>query len=268
MAEEIQGVRNMGLLVIAVVLGLVVVVVYNFQISNIKSAQSRNVEYLLQYTVAKEAGSEIERDDLTAVPVPTQASEAFGSVVRRENKDEIVGKKLRRNVQAGHYVLWGHAGGGLTAAPDDAIDGPNRAGVSVEIEQPGPGVLLTPDGRVNLVGMFPTGRGGTTKAYTIIENVRVLSVGGGAPSAAEDMPGMSNRPQPSYRQINVELRPEVDLELQDVLTFAVGPVRLQVLNREEQDPNKGGVITDEVKSLVGQLSSSAAGGRASPGRGR
>ena len=64
MAEETQGVQNKGLLLIALILGLVVAVVYNLHIAQVKRAQRGTMVHLLRYRRAMEAGDVVKADDV------------------------------------------------------------------------------------------------------------------------------------------------------------------------------------------------------------
>lgn len=261
MAEETQGVQNKGLLAVAIILGLIVVVVYNFHIMHIKNAQRGKVQHLLQYTRAIKRGETVGEGDILSVEVPVLAAEAFGRVVSRESRRSIIGKELNQSVRQGQYVMWGHTALGLVETPDGTI---NKVAVPIEIDaNMSPGPLLTADGRVNLVGMFSVNRG-PVKSYTIIENVRVVTVGGGVPDTGGEMPGVSLRPQRSYRQIVVELDPEVHLQWLNVLSHIRGPVSIQVLNRDTVPVGRGGVIRSELQSLAER----AAGSTSSSSNGR
>ena len=87
------------------------------------------------------------------------------------------------------------------------------------------------------------------QSYIIMRNVRVLSVGGGAP----DLGGLSAGPErvaKAYRTIQIEIDPQEHLRLDNVLSHIRGPVSVQVLNRQSAPPETGGVVDDKLKVLA------------------
>ncbi len=270
MAEETQGVQNTGLLIVAIVLAVVVAVVYNAHIAQVKKVQKGKMRELLQYANKMERGETIDEDDLVVVRVPVHDARGFTNVVSYDSQSTVTGKKLSVRVRAGQWVMWGHTSAGASDSADSMIrDGPNQVGIPIEIEaETSPGILLTAGGRVNLVGRFPDGKG-KLSAFLIIENVPVLSVGGGASDIGAPIPGVTAKPQKSYRQIMIDLTSEQHLRLLDVLNYIDGPISIQVLNRDVAPPDPGGDIDDKLLKHLSSLSnggSSSSRGRSRGGR--
>ena len=248
MAEETQSVQNKGLLLVALILGLVVAVVYNLHIGQVKKAQRGQTQRLLQYRRAMRAGDTIERDDVEIVEVSVQHVKAFGEIVTQDQIGVVEGQTLNQNVRARQWVAMEHTTMWLSSTADGVI-GDDKVSVPVEIDaRMSPGVMLTAGGRVNLVGSFAFD-GRPERSYIIMRNVRVLSVGGGAPDRGGLMTG-PERAAKAYRTIQVEMDPQEHLRLLNVLSHIRGPVSVQVLNRQSAPPDTGGVVDDSLKVLA------------------
>jgi len=255
MAEETKGVKNTGLLIVAIILALVVAVVYNAHIAHIKETREGKVNYLLEYTRSLEAGDRIDEKDIIAKGLNIPDLSKLGNVVTNEDRSTIIGKTITQSVRVGQFVEWGHTTAGLAQIPDNIISGEDKVAAAVEIDTASsPGAILTPGGRVNLVGMFRVGSS-PLKAYTIIENVRVLSVAGGSPRADELGDVRPGRELKSYRTIVVEMDKDVHLQFLNVVSHAVGPVAVEVLNRAMVSPDEGGIINRQLQELAEQAAS-------------
>jgi len=248
MAEETQSVQNKGLLLIALILGLVVAVVYNLHIAQVKKEQSGKMVRLLRYRRDMKAGDVIKADDVASQEVSIYNARAFGNIVTEGKKDTVIGETLNQSVRAKQWVAMEHTIMGLSHTADQAVT-PGKVSVPIEIDaRMSPGIMLSASGRVNLVGRFALGNG-PEQTYMIMENVRVLSVGGGAP----DTGGIMSNPEraaKTYRTIQIEIDPHEHLRLLNVLAHIRGPVSVQVLNRMDAPPGTGGVVDDSLKSLA------------------
>ena len=248
MAEETQSIQNKGLLLVAIILGLVVAVVYNLHIAQVKRAQRGTMVRLLRYRRAMEAGDVVKRDEIEGVEVTVQNARAFGNIVTERQKDIVIGQTLNQSVRAKQWVAMEHTTMGLSLTADQAVT-PGKVSVPVEIDaRMSPGVMLSAGGRVNLVGRFALSNG-PEQTYMIMENVRVLSVGGGAPDTGGIMSG-PERAAKAYRTIQIEMDPREHLRLLNVLAHIRGPVSVQVLNRHDPPPETGGGVDDSLKSLA------------------
>lgn len=260
MADETQGVQNKGLLLIAILLALVVLVVYNFHIIAVKKSGQGEQLRVAQYKRAIRKGKIVDANDIIGVDVDVLDPKALGNVVLYEQRDSIIGQKLIQDVRVDQFVVWGHT---LKNPGQDVDNMITRGKVAVPIEiesSSSPGPILTSDGRVNLVGRF-TLRGQAERAYMIMENVRVIAVGDQPGDQGMIRRGSLSRSSGSYRRITIELTSEEHRRLLDVLSHIGGHVVLEVLNRDEAPPEAGGIVDE---ALVQAL---RAGGGSSRGRG-
>jgi Flp pilus assembly protein CpaB len=224
MAEETQGIQNKGLFIIAVILGLIVMIAYNFHLNYVKKAASGKAIRVLRYTRPLDAGARIRDGDIEVVKVNVPDPEALGTVMKEESLEAMYEQIVTKDVRRGEYVMWGHTVD-LGGMADDAIDRGNR-GLPVEVDaQISPGAVLTSGSRVDLTGYFVVG--GVAQSYWIIKNVRVVSVAQEPPTMASDS-GRSNK---GYRTILIEVSEADALKLQNILTHAQGKIVPLVRNR-------------------------------------
>jgi Flp pilus assembly protein CpaB len=241
MVDQTPTVQNRGPLIIALVLAALVAIAFNVFVEAVRNEKSEMVR-VLQYTGTLRAGQEVTADDVEIMEVAAETFKTIGDLVRAdEAKVLIFNKQLVRSVHSGKVVSLKDVGAEMGEANDAAIN-EGMAAVSIEIgRDASPGQILTPEGRINLIAPFSIG--GTTKYYPIIENVRVLGVGGSARSMSSDA---VQRDPTNYRTVTVELEPVVCRQLLTVLSHARGPIMVEVVNRTEQDVSRGGKITRDL----------------------
>jgi len=245
-AEETPGIQNKGLLVVAAVLGLVVVVIYNIHIQDVRKAGRGKTVALLQYARDLEGGETLTRKDIELVRVPKESAQPLGNVVDEDNKDYAVGSKINQDVQKGQWVLWGHVTAGRPRRPLQPKKG--WVAVSVEVDpKTVPGELVWVGSRVNIVAMLPV-RGQPPSAKRVIEAVRVLAVGGR--TYTNESGSRKQRPATSYRAITIEVKKDVSLKLQNVLSHKSGNIRLELRNPDDSLPPGAEEISPELESLT------------------
>lgn len=246
-AEETPGVRNKGLLVVAAVLGVVVVIIYNVHIQNVRDASKGQTVALLQYARDLEQGETIVRKDIELVQVPKESVLPLGNVVPKKELDFAVGSDVNQNVKKGQWVLWGHVteGGprGSTLQPQKGY-----IGLSIEVDpKTVPGQLLWVGSRVNIDAMLPT-RGRAPSAQRVIEAVRILAVGGRV--YTQEAGSSGRRAASTYRSVTIEVKKDVSLQLQNVLSHKSGSVTLELRNSQEPLPSGAGTISKALDNLA------------------
>jgi Flp pilus assembly protein CpaB len=224
MAEETQGIQNKGLLIIAVILGLIVVAAYHFHLSYVRNASRGDRLRVLRYMRSLDAGDAISEGDIEAVTIYVPDPKALETVMRERDRGNLVGQVVTESVRRGEYVTWDHTIGdnGL----DEEILGEGNRGLPIEIDaQISPGAAIRTGSRVDLTGFFVVG--GVARSYWIIKNVRVVSVGAGPVTVGSD----GSRSSRGYRTMMIEVSEADALELQNILTHAQGPIVPMVRNR-------------------------------------
>lgn len=248
--EERGGVQNVWLLFIALGLGLLVVVIYNVHIYNVRREGRGRSVLLLRLLTDMEAGKKLTAEDLESVPVPRQHESSLGNVVPEENRNYAVGQALNRAVEKGRWLLWEHITGRPPGDPAYAI-GRGNVAVAVPLNSKlSPGDILRPNNRVNLVGLLPVGS--SLKTFRIMEGVRVLAIGGEGikPSRGIDDPAPSRRAARSYSSITVEVSKDVSLEFANVLTHVSGSPWVELISSRERSDRNFGRINPLLKDLA------------------
>lgn len=254
--EERTGVQNIWLLFIALGLGLVVVVIYNVHIYNVRKEGRGQSIYLLSVTRDMEKGEKIGQEDLAIRPVPKQYQGTLGNVVPEENLKYAVGSTVNDAIGKGQWLMWGHITDLGNTKPANSIAPGNVAvGVSLDARKGVPGDILRPNDQVNILGVLST-QGTTLKYMRIIEGVRVLAVGGEGLNETKGG-GRNIRATPparSYRNITVELPKDVSLEFMNVLTHVSGECSIELRSARAAKSQTDLRINPMLKDLAAQPS--------------
>jgi Flp pilus assembly protein CpaB len=263
--EERSGVQNVWLLLIALGLGVVVVVVYNVHIHRVRMEGRGRTLRLLKLTRDLEVGERIKEGDVEIGTVPKQFEGSLGNVVDESREEFVVGKSMYGPARKGQWLLWSHLTGKEAARENPLTPGFVAHTVPLNSAKI-PGDMLRPNDKVNVMGLISAG--GVPRTYRIIEDVRVMAVGGKAldPGRA---PSRSSRAAGSriYRSVTIEVKPDVSLELANVLTHVDGDCWLELRSKTERKIPNAGQIDPALKNLAGKArivergrSGSAAGG--------
>ena len=235
--QESQTVKNKGLLVTAVVLGVLVVFVYNWHISSVREAGIGAKVKMLVPKRTMEAGEKIEEVDLEVKEVETHFMESIGSnVISRVSPKELEGEELSQRVQRGRFLRWDDILGHGQQSPTTLLDEGTESFQIQIAPSESPGQMLRVGDRIVLMGVLaPPGKKITT--YRIIEGVKVVSIGGVATT-----PTGGSRPgarrygsvMKSYRTIGIQVTPETAIALNNVLTHLLRDLRIDVLAHKDK----------------------------------
>ena len=236
MPEDRPGVQNKGLLVSAVVVGLLVVAMYNYQINQVRKAGRGESVEVLAFARAHDAGEQIKEHSFSRVKMDLDFIEGLGDVVnlRDDKLTDVVGQgqKLQMAVPSGRFLRWGHLQGYKGDPPSANI----RKGMEffpLGIEpRLSPGTMLNIGDHVSLMGIFTTKSGRGT--YRIMEHVRVLSIGGVTGRGLATRTGgsrTSGTSQRTYSSLGIEITPDTARRLNNVLTRLEGPLHVSVASR-------------------------------------
>ena len=114
-----------------------------------------------------------------------------------------------------------------------------------------PGGLLQVGDRADLIGLFSI-KGRPAKAYVLIQNLRVIAIGGRSESP-DDRPGVSSARDSAarvYRSFTVELKPEVAVQLADLMPRIEGKLWLAVRNPTDNQAQFDNKLNPEVEALL------------------
>jgi len=224
-------VQNRKLLLVALVLGAVVVILFNIQVRSArKSGEGETIE-LAGFDRRMTRGEKIKTGDLKLILFPERFRGGLPNVLEWENRSLALGKRLIRPVQENEFVRFDHIEVDESSLPSNNITPGMTAYVVPMDRRRAPGNILVPNSHVNLVGMFTIN--GKTEARVILQEVRVLGVGGVGPAESMGLaPSRSrgNLPRRSYDSIVIEVSPKVALQLDNLRTHALGDFWVQVLN--------------------------------------
>ena len=257
MAEEAPAVQNKGMLIMALVLGTLVVVVYNWQIERVRQESKGETVWLARADRDLKAGEKIDLNkDFVLQEASKQFQGTLGNVVVLKNRDTepktYNGNVLKRAVASGHYLTFDDIQGEQADTPSSKID-VNRVAVAVPVRD-AVGDTLHPGDRVNLVGRFNIK--GEAKTYRIVEGVTVLGIGGRGIRESFNLGkgyGTSDEGQTNYRIITIEVTKPVSLQLDMVLAHVPAGVKVEVLNPKATLPATAGEVSKELLDLINAI---------------
>ena len=237
MAEQAPEIRNKKLLLISVALAVLVVVIYNVHIGQVRRAAQGKTVYLVQFRHDLAAGSKLTKSNTDLKQVPAWLMEGLGDVVVLYSDAEFQEKyqkdPLLVDVKVGQYLRHAHIRMEEADSPARRIEKGMVAHPLLLDPAFAPGELLRPGDYVNVTGEFEFGRLGR-KFYPIINGVRVLTVGG---RSAVDPMGTGSLDRDtgvrSFRSLSIQVSPEVSLKLFDLTERMTSPtVRVQTLSAQ------------------------------------
>ncbi|MGC9453604.1 MAG: hypothetical protein ACP5HU_01955 [Phycisphaerae bacterium] len=241
--QETPAVRNKWLLVIAAVIALLVVVIYNVHVASLKQSARGQQLSLVRTKVDLEPGDRIERADLEVVTTRAENAEAFGNVLTEQDIHFALRSSVNRELPAGRWLMWEHLLASGAPRPSEKIE-QGKVSCVVEIDY-SPGDLLAVGDRVNILGVFSV-NGRPPQTYRVIESVPVVAIEG------RTAPGTR---MTSYDQVQVIVDRDVSPRLRNLLTHSQGGVWLEVLNPEAPIGDNAGQINPELSSLATRAAS-------------
>jgi len=252
MADEKPAVQNKGMLIVALVLGVLVVLVYNWQITQVRDEAKGETVYLLRVAVDYKQGTALDARRLEVNEVAAHHAKGLGPVVvlrRPEEKNNFNGYTINRSMRAGETLLWSHIQHQADPPPSSLIT-PGMVAKAIRLQK-APGDILRPGDLVNLLGRFPVN--GVVQPYRIIEGVKVVGVGGKTinESPLSDSYARRDEGLTSYREITIELSREASLQMEAILAHASLGLEIEVLPHSAIVPDAGKVYPDLLRALPG-----------------
>lgn len=244
MAEEAKGIQSKAVLIIAVILAVVMVAIYNFHIAFLKKALQPEKVKLLKTNRDLKPGDRVTAKDVVTVEVEKASLDAIGSVVT--DMTVATGNPVNQAVEKDRFLLWSYFTS-ARANPTEKLLAPNMVAHALPVDPKyNLGPLLQPGAFVNIIGLLPDGKG--LQMMRIMENAKVVSVGGKTGDTVNDRSGGVSSGQ--YRNIVIEVSPKVSLQLANVLTRVQGEVRLELANTSNVE-NKPAELRPEVLKWAG-----------------
>ncbi len=244
MPEEAPAVQNWRLLIVACLLGLVVMVVYNIHIGKVR--RGLDVEMVTAYRYARnlEVGDKVADEDLDRIQIARKTADSIGRLLEKNEKDTLaINQTINRDVSKSDFAMTGHF------TTQDAHDpaglmGKDKVQITIAVDsKKAPGRVLRIGNHVNIMGILPD-KSGNYQTYRIIEWLKVTAIGGqtdrgGSMTTAEG--GVRN-----YKSITVEMKrkdPDVAVQWRNLETHLRGSAVIEICP-SRQIPKKGvaGVI--------------------------
>ncbi|KPK85936.1 MAG: hypothetical protein AMJ81_02365 [Phycisphaerae bacterium SM23_33] len=258
MPEEI--VWNKKLLVVSLILGVVAAGLFYAYSVRMQKKLTGDTVRVLAWKRDLGAGSLIAMKDIEFPTVRRRLAETIdGILLDREDDIRLLKGQayVSRNVYKGDFVRFNDIIGPSGQSPSAAINEGMRA-VTLRVDpNTTPGDMLRVNDRVDVIGLVNVGAKGA-KAYTILENVRVLAVGGQSEPPSEqwskDITG--RRYQPSlraYRSVTVEVTRETAESLSELEPRILGNIRI-ALRRPPRGTEAGvsGTLNPELQAILKQ----------------
>lgn len=247
---------NKKLLVVSLILAVLAVAMFYLYIhAQEKKLLGETVE-ILQWSRPLNNGDEISEADTVVVRVDSSKMNVKG-VLRKKNKDVLVGKHVSRNVGRGDNVYYNKdVLGSGSGTPAERITHGMR-GLTLKVDPNyTPGNILRVGGRIDILGRVSP-KNKPTHTYTLVRNLRVLGVGGYG-HEAEGSTGPkrrrgSNQGIRVYRSVTVEVSPKLAEQMVDLLGRVQGKIWLTVRNPGDAPKEKSETgINREVLSVLNQ----------------
>ena len=265
MAEQTPAVQNKGMLIVAAVLGIGVVLIYNWQIEAIRKEGRGEQVYIMRFEKDMVPGQKLDVDkDLAMEAVPEKLADRLADVVAVKNKEGLrafkdlpVNKRIYKGVFLTSSML--STDQKMTRL---RLNNPQDLAVAVSVKEQGIGDVLQPGSYVNLVANIPD-RSGKLTPMRVLKRVFVLAVGGrGIRSEASPM-ASAEEGSASYRTLTIEVSDETSLDLKKVQGVIGGPMEVEGLSESVSTVPGEGKIPPEVMDIV-KAAAAAGGGATSP----
>ena len=267
MPEEAPAVQNWRLLIVACVLGLVVMVVYNLHISKVRRGTQKEQVTAFRYDRNLDYGDIVADEDLIRVKIPRDFAEGLGRLLEENEKDTLaVDRKIYRDVSKDDFAMPGHFTRVKNAGTSESLK-PDMVHMTISVDsKKAPGRVLRIGNHVNILGMLPT-KQGTYKMYRIIEWLKVVAIGGqtdrrGSSGGRKDTAEQGVR---SYNNITVNVKrtkPDVSLQWHNLETYLRGPAVIEICPSEHppRDDVKGKIAEELISPFTTKAASVSVGG--------
>ncbi len=251
MAEVAPDIQNKKLLVIAIVLALVVVVVYNLHVTSIRKSAVGEMVDLLVLTRDMQAGEQISAKDIKKIQIGHQVVKRLGSYVPADEYDYVTGGALLNQPVVKDQILMAYH---ITPG---ALEGhkfsPGKIQTALKVDPTlALGQVLRVGNFVNVLAYLSVDNR-PLAAWRIIEGVRVVAIGGvGRQEIAAPKRGSRSKTEGmrSFRSVTIEVNKDQSLKLANVISHArSGQVWLELRGLPEAS-EVSGKVNEELESLA------------------
>ena len=224
MEESKQELQNKWLLLIAVVLGVIVVLIYNAHIYAIRSAQKAEKVGVAVVLRKLQTGDKINEKDIGEREIPREIANRLGDIVKYDERGTAWGKRLIYAADKGSFLKWSQINASQSISPSGKVKKGTVGKTIVFSSEESLGDLLVVGDAVSLQGQFSV-NGGRYEYYPIMK-VRVLNIGGAG--AADTSSNRFGRGMKNYRKMTIEVPEDVSLKLSNLFTHMVGDVKVDL----------------------------------------
>ncbi len=238
------------LLVVALVLAAIVAVIYNVRIAQIRSESKGETVELIRVVRDMQAGEKIRAKDVETVEVSAEFVKGLDNYMKSDEMDTALTSTLYQPVLKGRWLKYEHTVSSTRTNPSQKIR-PGMVTYTLAIDpRQGPGEILSVGDRVSVLAMLTAGSK-PLQAYRIIEDVKVIEIGGVTFSDQRARPGKRQKTgQRQYRKITIEVSPDVSLQLANVLSHVRGNVWLEVRNPTAGTRIKKPQVNSQLRDLT------------------
>jgi Flp pilus assembly protein CpaB len=244
MADASSGLQNRWLLLIAIVLGLLVVGIYNAHIAVIRASQESRMVEVVQVNQDVQAGEKLTREMIVSRAVPEEYLDSIGDVILWKDKDSIVslgGRAVNQLVPKGYFLYYKDVFGSKSGKASAKLgEGMVAHGIDVDPNQT-PGGLSVND-KINLIGKFQLPGEAQARYVRIITRVRVYAIDGETTE--------TNRGGRRYNKVSIEVTEAVSLQLRNVLSHMIGDVAVELCQADAPITSEAGRINPELKDFT------------------
>ena len=249
-------VRNKKLLITALLLAvLAMVLVYAYLTMQSMEIEASQVK-VLKWRVNRTEGQEITKEDISAVEIPVGTFEELKNVVKSNpvNIDFIVGGHLSRDAKRNDFVRFSDMVKNRLDVPSRGIndDGGFRAFPLRVDPQRTVGDLLRVNDRIDIIGLISIG-GKPARGFTMLENVRVLAVGGRSESPGDRSRAPRRRAQQNlrvYRTLAIELQIATAIQMAELLPRVRGKIWIVLRHPDESDDRFDGKLNPKLLPVL------------------
>ena len=251
---------NKKLLLISLGLGVAAVILF-YMYTSIQEAQAKeSVVRVLKWKLNRKADDEVSKEDVASVTVALTTFRNLESVMKdnEENRSLVIGGHLSRSVKRADFIRFSDILENTPEAPSRRIkmqpDDFGYRAFPLEVDPKRTiGDMLRVDGRIDIIGLVSVG-GKPARAYTLIENLRVLGVGGRSESP-EDRLRRARRGRVAdnlrvYRTLTVEVHKRTAERLAELLPRVRGKIWVVLRHPKEPPGTNDGKINRELLPVL------------------
>ncbi|MCG3180092.1 MAG: hypothetical protein BIFFINMI_02446 [Phycisphaerae bacterium] len=200
MAEQEYEIQNKRMLIIAAVLGLVVVVLFNWHVAQIRKEYEETMVDVLTARVNLKEGEVLSNENMDYQRIPRRLvpEEFKGDLAMGSDRDAIIGMKLRTPVEAGKIIRWRYVTAGKEARERGVEPAKGRRLVAIKVSRDTCPPNLLVGMSIDLMTNVP-GQGGSIQTVPVMQKILVKAINGNA------VPGSTDR---NIESISVEVLEE------------------------------------------------------------